>query len=80
VLRAELEGKFSPAASRPDDGDKKGSGSRWVDPNVRAAQFDLERLLGVKVRIRDRKGKGRIVIEYASVDDYDRLVGMLRGK
>jgi ParB family chromosome partitioning protein len=80
VLRSELEGKFSPAARRPDDGEKKGSGSRWVDPNVRAAQFDLERLLGVKVRIRDRKGKGRIVIEYASVDDYDRLVGMLRGK
>ncbi len=80
VLRSELEGKFSPAARRPDDGEKKGSGSRWVDPNVRAAQFDLERLLGVKVRIRDRKGKGRIVIEYGSVDDYDRLVGMLRGK
>jgi len=40
----------------------------------------MERLLGVRVRIRDRKGKGKIVIEYSTVDDYDRVVGMLRGK
>lgn len=59
---------------------KKKTGARWVDPNVRAAQTDLERTLGLRVRIRDRKGKGKIVIEYASVDDYDRVVGMLRGK
>src|SRR5262249_48957059 len=55
-------------------------GARWVDPNVRAAQRDLERVLGVKVRIRDRKGKGKITIEYATLEDYDRVIGMLRGK
>jgi ParB family chromosome partitioning protein len=54
--------------------------ARWVDPNVRAAQRELETILGVRVRIRDRKGKGRIVIEYATLEDYDRVVGMLRGK
>jgi ParB family transcriptional regulator, chromosome partitioning protein len=54
--------------------------ARWVDPNVRAAQMQLERVLGLRVRIRDRKGKGKIVIEYSTVDDYDRLVSMLRGK
>jgi len=47
---------------------------------VRAAQTQLERVLGLRVRIRDRKGKGRIVIEYSTVDDYERVVGMLRGK
>jgi ParB family chromosome partitioning protein len=55
-------------------------GARWVDPNVRAAQFEMERLLGVRVRIRDRKGKGKIVIEYATIDDYERVLEMLRGK
>ncbi len=60
--------------------EKKKSGARWVDPNVRAAQMELERLLGVRVKIRDRKGKGKIVIEYSTVDDYERVVGMLRGK
>jgi ParB family chromosome partitioning protein len=53
--------------------------ARWVDPNVRAAQTQLERVLGLRVRIRDRKGKGKIVIEYSTVDDYERVVGMLRG-
>ena len=51
-----------------------------VDPNVRAAQTELERLLGCKVRIRDRKGKGRIVIEYSSLDDFDRVLEMLKGE
>ncbi len=62
------------------DKEKKTGGARWVDPNVRAAQVDLERLLGVRVKIRDRKGKGKIVIEYANVDDYERVVGMIRGR
>jgi ParB family chromosome partitioning protein len=55
-------------------------GARWVDPNVRSAQNELQKILGVKVKIRDRKGKGRIVIEYSSVDDYERVVGMLKGE
>ncbi|HEY6766791.1 MAG TPA: ParB/RepB/Spo0J family partition protein [Candidatus Sulfotelmatobacter sp.] len=63
-----------------DEKPKPKGGARWVDPNVRAAQSDLQRLLGMRVRIRDRKGKGKIVIEYATVDDYERVVGMLRGK
>jgi len=59
---------------------KGGGGARWVDPNVRAAQRDLERILAVKVRIRDRKGKGKITLEYATLEDFDRVVGMLKGK
>jgi ParB family chromosome partitioning protein len=54
--------------------------ARWVDPNVRAAQRDLERVLGVRVRIRDRKGRGRITIEYGTLEDFDRVLGMLRGR
>jgi hypothetical protein len=61
-------------ASEPRSG-----GARWIDPNVKAAQLEMERLLGVRVKIRDRNGKGKIVIEYASVDDYERVIDMLRG-
>ena len=53
--------------------------ARWVDPNVRAAQTEMERALGMRVRIRDRKGKGKIVIEYATLEDFDRVVEMLKG-
>ena len=58
----------------------KPGGARWVDPNVRAAQRDLERILGVKVRIRDRKGKGKITLEYATLEDFDRVIEMLTAK
>ncbi len=51
-----------------------------VDPNVKEAQSELERLLGVRVRINDRSGKGKIVIEYATLDDFDRVLDMLKGE
>src|SRR3984957_9308643 len=76
-----MNGLLDPFPGMPGEVVKKtGSGAGWVDPNVRAAQIDLEQMLGVRVRIRDRKGKGRIVIEYHTVDDYERVVEMLRGK
>ena len=79
VLR--MDGLLDPLPDMPGvQKEKKVGGARWVDPNVRAAQLDLERLLGVRVKIRDRKGKGKIVIEYSTVDDYERVVEMLRGR
>jgi ParB family chromosome partitioning protein len=60
--------------------ERQKSGARWVDPNVRAAQRSLEAVLGMRVRIRDRKGKGKITIEYGTLEDFDRVVQMLKGK
>jgi len=56
------------------------SKARWVDPNVREAQSELERSLGLRVRIADRNGKGKIVIEYGNIDDFDRVVEALKSK
>jgi len=53
--------------------------ARPVDPNVRAAQSELEKILGVRVKIHDRKGKGRIVIQYSTLEDFDRVLDMLKG-
>lgn len=75
----QLQGVLDPLPGQPGYVKKK-SGARWVDPNVRSAQGELERLLGVRVRIKDRKGKGKIVIEYHTVDDYERVVGMLKSR
>jgi ParB family transcriptional regulator, chromosome partitioning protein len=81
TLVMRMTGLLDPVPGMPGMAvNRKKSGARWVDPNVRAAQLDLERMLGVRVRIRDRKGKGKIVIEYHTVDDYERVVEMLRGK
>lgn len=48
-----------------------------LDPNVREAQRTLERSLGVKVEIQDRKGKGKIILRYGSLDDFDRILEAL---
>jgi len=79
MLIMRMTGLADPVPGMPGQIKKK-SVARWVDPNVKAAQLEMERLLGVRVRIRDRKGKGKIVIEYSTVDDYERVVEMLRGK
>ena len=45
-----------------------------MDPNVRAAIDELERVLGTKVHLlQGAKGAGRLMIEYYSQDDLDRI-------
>jgi len=51
-----------------------------IDPNVREAQRSLESSLGVKVEIYDRKGKGKIILKYGSLEDFDRIVEALATK
>ncbi|HEY2498480.1 MAG TPA: ParB/RepB/Spo0J family partition protein [Candidatus Angelobacter sp.] len=54
--------------------------ARMIDPNVREAQTSMERALGVKVEIVDRKGKGKIILKYGSLDDFDRILEALGAK
>lgn len=63
----------------PQDTAKKNDATakRAVDPNVRAAEEELQRALGTRVTIHDKKGKGKIVIEYASIEDFDRVLEAL---
>ncbi|HEX4312191.1 MAG TPA: ParB/RepB/Spo0J family partition protein [Acidobacteriaceae bacterium] len=49
-----------------------------LDPNVREVQDSLQRALGLKVRIEDRKGRGRVIIEYGQLEEFDRLLDRLR--
>ena len=53
---------------------------RIVDANVREAEQNLQRALGVRVMINDRNGKGKIVLQYKSLEDFDRIVGAVTGK
>ena len=52
---------------------------RTQDPNVREAQELLQRELGLKVLIEDKKGRGRVVIEYSGLEDFDALMSKLSG-
>ena len=58
--------------------EKKETPERLVDPNVREVEREMERNLGVRVQIADRNGKGKIVIEYKSLEDFDRVVEVLQ--
>ncbi|MFB3918310.1 MAG: ParB/RepB/Spo0J family partition protein [Terriglobales bacterium] len=51
--------------------------ARIVDPNVREAERRLESALGVRVFIKDKNGRGKIVIEYHSLEDFDRVLEVM---
>jgi ParB family chromosome partitioning protein len=51
-----------------------------VDPNVREARDLLQRALGLKVSIEDKNGRGRVIIEYSRLEDFDALLEALAGK
>jgi ParB family chromosome partitioning protein len=52
-----------------------------VDPNVKAAIQELERVLGTKVRIIEKANqKGRIEIDYYSTEDLDRIYAAIVGE
>jgi ParB family chromosome partitioning protein len=51
--------------------------ARKVDPNVREAEQQMMRALGCHVQIKDSKGKGKITIRYANLEDFDRVVEKL---
>ncbi len=44
------------------------------DPNVRSIQDELQQALGLRVKIEDRQGKGKVIIEYGGVDDFGLLL------
>ncbi len=48
-----------------------------LDPNVRAAGERLQQRLGLRVLIEDKQGKGRVIIEYGSLEDFDALLEQL---
>ncbi|MGB9146809.1 MAG: ParB/RepB/Spo0J family partition protein, partial [Acidobacteriaceae bacterium] len=51
-----------------------------LDPNVREVQVLLQRALGMKVHVEDHKGRGRVIIEYARLEEFDHLLEMLQWK
>ena len=67
LLHPEKAAKKDPKPERP------------MDPNVRDAQDRLQRALGLKVHIEDRNGRGKVIIEYARLEDFDTLLEQLAG-
>lgn len=59
--------------------DQKSGRDAAVDPNIRALQDDLAERLGARVSIaHGQRGKGKLVIEYSSLDELDGILGHIR--
>ncbi|MDX1558759.1 MAG: ParB/RepB/Spo0J family partition protein [Marinobacter sp.] len=59
--------------------DSKSRKKGTVDPNIRALQDDLAERLGARVSIdHGQRGKGKLVIEYSSLDELDGILGHIR--
>ncbi|TNE82204.1 MAG: ParB/RepB/Spo0J family partition protein [Gammaproteobacteria bacterium] len=55
------------------------AGKPALDPNIRALQDDLSERLGAKVAINHgQRGKGKLVIEYSSLDELDGILGHIK--
>jgi ParB family chromosome partitioning protein len=48
-----------------------------IDPNVKEVAEQLQRGLGLKVHIEDKQGRGKVIIEYSSLADFDGLLEKL---
>lgn len=60
--------------------DPAGEDEDVLDPNVKAAVAELERVLGTKVRIVEKSDRrGRIEIDYYSPEDLDRIYTVIAG-
>jgi ParB family chromosome partitioning protein len=51
-----------------------------LDPNVREVQERLQRALGLKVHIEDHNGRGKVIVDYSRLEDFDTLLEQLAGE
>lgn len=48
-----------------------------IDPHIKQFEDELMSYFGTKVRLKDKKGKGKIEIDYYTLDDLDRILELL---
>lgn len=48
-----------------------------LDPNVKEIQNQIQQAVGLKVRIEDKEGRGRVIIEYRKLHDFDAILDAL---
>jgi ParB family chromosome partitioning protein len=61
----------------PERNKKEAKPAPPVDPNVREVQERLQRALGLKVHIEDHNGRGKVIIDYSRLEDFDTLLEQL---
>ncbi len=57
---------------------EKRTSTRPRNPEIVDLEERMQRWLGTRVRISERKGRGRVVVEFYSNEDLDRIIDLLR--
>ena len=66
------------AAKKPSGKGKSGAAGRGdKSASVRDLELRLERKLGTRCEVRDKDGKGEIIVKYSSFDELDRILDVL---
>ena len=79
VVAKSLSVRQTEALVRRETPDSKSRKKGVVDPNIRALQDDLAERLGARVSIdHGQRGKGKLVIEYSSLDELDGILGHIK--
>ena len=55
---------------------EKAQKERQIDPNVKETERQIRAALGLAVTIHDRDGKGKVVIEYGNLEEFDRIMDL----
>ena len=72
-----VHGLMHPELRSSTDAAKNQKSASPIDANVQEAAALMQRALGLRVKIEDKKGKGRVIIEYSSLEDFDILLDVL---
>jgi len=66
------------AQSKSNGGSRRIKSQAQKDHEIIALEEDLQKTLGTKVRVLPQKKRGKITIEYYSLDDLDRIIKLIK--
>jgi ParB family chromosome partitioning protein len=64
--------------SKAKKGTRHAGAQKGKDHEIVALEEELQRALGTKVRVMSQRKRGKIVIEYYSLDDLDRIIRLIK--
>jgi len=64
--------------SKNKGGARRANPQTTKDHEVVSLEEDLQKILGTKVRVMPQKKRGKVVIEYYSLDDLDRIIQIIK--
>ena len=78
IIKKGLSVREAEQLVKPHTAKRKAPGYESQDPHLRAAEDDLQKTLGTRVKIYHGRKRGKVVIEYFSTDDLDRIIGIIK--